>query len=305
MKRTWLFVTNTFESNTKGTQTKALRLFRDFHSKLHAQVATDPDIAAIFADFDGVYQQYEAMYAQKDAISGTYKGRTLNFEQTLSQLPALLRKWEGQVHFYFPEDSPEETELFPQRRTPFLSGSYDDRISAINSFLINLGNYSQLAGLQASVQSYYNTLVAARDVQQQKEGLNDQLSSLLEQQRVIVAQEMLGAYGKLLHKFRQNPELVLDFIEVELLRSKAGTGTLAVFKGKVTDVGGVPIAGAQVSLPEIAIETTTDATGNFEVELESGTWRVEVAAPGYQTHIQNGLLFAENATLEMNFQLAV
>lgn len=291
--------------SARGTQTKALRLFRDFHSKLHAQVATDPDIAQVFADFDGVFQQYENMYAQRDAISGTYKGRTMSFEQLLSQLPALLRKWEGQTHFYFPQDSPEDTELFPQRRNPFLSGSYDDRISAINTLLINLANYTQLAGLQAAVQSYYNMLIGARDVQQQKEGLNDHLSSLLEMQRVLTSQEMLGAYGKLLYKFRNNPEFILDFIEVTLLRSQAGTGTLAVLKGKVTTINGVPIAGAQVSLPEIAIETQTDAAGNFEVELESGTWRVEIAATGYQTHIQNGVLFGENATLEMNFQLAV
>lgn len=305
MKRAWLFATNTFESNTRGTQTKALRLFRDFHSKLHARVATDPDIAQIFADFDGVYQQYESIYAQRDAIAGTYRGRTLNFEQLLSELPKLLRKWEGQVFYYFPQDSPEDAELFPQRRTPFLSGSYDDRISAINTLLINLGNYPQLAGLQAGVQSYYNTLIAARDVQQQKEGLNDHLSSLLEAQRVLTSQEMLGAYGRLIYKFRQNPELILDFIEIELIRSQVGTGTLAVFKGKVTDINNVPIANAKVSLPEIALETETDNMGNFEMDIESGTWRVEVAATGYQSHIQTGVLFGQNATVSMDFHLAV
>lgn len=305
MKRIWLFARNTFLANTEGTHTKALRLFRDFDSKLHAQVATDPDIAQIYTDFDPAYQQYESLYAQRDAIAGTYKGRTLNFEQIISELPKLLRKWEGQVHYYFPQDSPEDTELFPQRRNPFLTGSYDDRISAVNTLILNLGNYPQLTGLQAGVQGYYNTLIAARDVQQQKEGLNDHLSSLLEAQRILTAQEMLGAYGRLLYKFRQNPELVLDFIEVELIRSQAGTGTIAVFKGKVTDINGVPIVGAKVSLPEIALETETDSLGAFEMDIESGTWRIEVSATGYQTHIQANVIFAENGTVTMDFHLAI
>ena len=107
MRRIWLFARNTFLVNTEGTHTKALRLFRDFDSKLHAQVATDPDIAQIYTDFAPAYQQYESLYAQRDAISGTYKGRTLNFEQILSELPKLLRKWEGRCIIIFRRIAPK------------------------------------------------------------------------------------------------------------------------------------------------------------------------------------------------------
>ena len=103
MRRIWIFISNTFEIQTRTSHVKALRLFRDFWSKLAASAATDPDIAAIYADYDPAYQAYDNIHAQKDAIAGTYKGRTLNFENEIGKLPELLRIWEGQIHYYFPE----------------------------------------------------------------------------------------------------------------------------------------------------------------------------------------------------------
>lgn len=305
MKRNWIFISNTFEIQTATSHVKALRLFRDFWSKLAASIGNDPDIAAIFADFDVAYQAYDNLHAQKDAAAGTYKGRTLNFENIIGQLPELLRRWEGQIHYHFPEGSIEDTELFPRRRTPFLTGSYDDRVNAVRTLALNLGNFPPLNALQIQVQDYHTILMSARDIQQQKEGLNDQYSSMLEEQRVLTATEMWGGYARLLYKFRFNPERVLDFIDIEMLRTSSVASVLVVFKGIVSDTNGVAISNATISIPQIGIETTTDSLGKFQIDVESGTWNVEIEATGYQVFKQDNVVFPDTGTLDMDFVLSV
>lgn len=305
MKKNWIFISNTFESQTRASQVKALKLFRDFWSKLNSSAPTDPDIALIFNDFDTAYQAYDSLYAQRDAIAGTYKGRTLNFENEIGKLPDLLRRWEGQVHYHFPEDSIEDTELFPRRRTPFLTGSYDDRVNAVRTFSINLGNFPALSALQAQVQTYYNVLMGARDVQQQKEGLNDQFSTLLEEQRVLTATEMWGGYARLLYKFRFTPERVLDYIDTELIRTNSNSSSLITFKGTVTDNAGTVIPNATVSLPQIGMEIVTDSLGKFIMDIESGTWDITAEASGYQLFTQNGVVFPNTGTYDLNIVMSV
>ncbi len=305
MKRNWLFINNTFETQTRFSNVKALRLFRDFWSKLSAHTALDPYIAAIFADFDVAYKEYDRLHTRKDAAAGIYKGRTLNFGNEIGRLPELLRVWEGQIHYHFPEGSIEDTELFPRRRTPFLTGSYDDRVNAVRTLAINLGNYPVLNTLQAQVQTYYDTLMLARDMQQQKEGLNDQLSTLLEEQRIITATEMWGGYARLLYYYRYNPERVLDFIDIELLRTSSIASVLVTFNGKITDINGNVIANATISLPQIGIEATTDSLGKFSMDVESGTWNIEIEAAGYQTFTQNNVIFPDTGFLTMDFVLSV
>lgn len=302
MKRQWLFASNTFEVQTRRSQVKALKMFKDFCAKLRASAASDADIATQLALFAPIFEAYEKLYAQRDLISGSYKGHTLNFEQEIAKLPEQLRIWEGKVHNFYPEDSFVDTILFPRRRTPFLQGSYEDRISTVLTLSIALNDYPDLSTLQAMVQSYHNVLSTARDVQQQKEGLNDILSSRLEEQRILTAQEMFGCYGLLVFKYRHTPERILDFIDTELLRYAQSNQDVVMFKGKVTTLSGVPIANATVLIPEIGLEATTNDKGDFELEVETGLWRIEVRADGYQTHLHTDTSFDSNT--KINFTLA-
>jgi hypothetical protein len=175
----------------------------------------------------------------------------------------------------------------------------------VHSLILSLGDYANLLPLQSKVQTYYNTLTAARDMQQQKEGLADQISSLLEDQRIITAQEMYGGFGRLIFKFRASPDKIIDYIDLELLRSDRSSNDTAIIKGKVTTQTGVEIMGARVSLPQLGYEVDTDSLGNYELEIEAGTWRIEVSAAGYTTHIHPDVVFGANATVILDFQLAI
>lgn len=216
--RQWIFLSNTFLVNTEGSFKKALSLFTDTHAKLRNEQA-DPDIAAMFAELDPVYQAYVTIYTNWEMTQGTYKGKTAGVEEILlEKMPVNLRLWEGAVRAVFPEDSPTETEIFPNKRSPFLSGTYEQRIMAVGALANKLTEYAALNATQLLVASFYNTLESTRLRQQEKEGDVKRLSTLLENQRIIVCRVMYGILGLLMHKYQTDTDDIARFFDLSLIR---------------------------------------------------------------------------------------
>lgn len=217
--RDWIYVNNTFLVNTKNTYRKANKLFTDTYAKLTNESA-DPDIAVMVAEYEPVYQSFVTNYTNWGTIKGTYHGKTASLEELLvTNMPLQIRRWEGAVRAIFTEDSPTEKEIFPNKRTPFLSGYYDDRISAVKSLADKLLEYPALAATQLLVESYYNQLESTRLLQQQKEGSVAGMSILIENQRIIVCHVLYGILGLLMHKYKTDPNDLIRFFDLELLRS--------------------------------------------------------------------------------------
>lgn len=217
--RDWIYVNNTFLVNTKNTYRKANKLFTDTYAKLTNESA-DPDIAVMVAEYEPVFESFVNNYANWKTAKGTYHGKTVNVEDLLGQQLTLnLKKWEGAVRAVFTEDTPTEIEIFPNKRTPFLQGTYDDRIIVMKALADKLLDYPALAATQLVVESYYNQVKSSRLLQQQKEGLVAGLSILIENQRIIVCQVLYGILGLLMHKYKTDPNDLIRFFDLELLRS--------------------------------------------------------------------------------------
>ena len=219
----WRFLINTFEVQTEGSNVKMLSLATDTHAKLNNETS-DPDILLIFNDFDPFYDAYRQICINYDLVAGDYEGETLAFETILDSIPTEIRKWEAGVRFVYVEDSPEERAIFPDKRTPFLQGTYEDRISAVGTLVEKLSSDPALAAVHVMVQTFYNTALSARLAQQGEEGNLGQLSDLRENQRLITADEMYGVLGRLMHKFRNDRDQVERFFDLSLLRETGDGG---------------------------------------------------------------------------------
>ncbi|HNI43156.1 MAG: carboxypeptidase regulatory-like domain-containing protein [Chitinophagales bacterium] len=303
MERSWIFQINTFYVNTGRSMKLALTLFEDTYAKLSAEADNDTDIAVILSNFKPAYISFRELYAQKQAFLGIYEGETLNFETVMAEIPQHLRRWEGLVRAIFVEDTPQERAIFPNKRTPFLSGTYEQRVSAVESLVVTLSRYSALSNVHHLVETYYNQLMGARMAQQKQEGQSEKLSSLLYKQHQITCQELYGVLGALMNKYRYEPERISDFIDISLIRSKNATGGASIFKGSVKNMQDEPIAEAIVRLVDSGYETITDQAGNFEIEVESGNFDVLVAAIGYKSYEQKNIIFAKDKPTEMTFTL--
>jgi hypothetical protein len=293
LKRPWIFLINTFEVNTRGSNVKMLSIITDTDAKLQNENAV-PDILALYNLLHPIYDGYRQICINYDMVEGNYGGGTLAFENLMDTLPTVLRTWEGPIRAVYFEDTPEERAIFPNKRTPFLQGTYEDRLSAIGTLSEKLSSIAVLNSTYLLVSSFYNLALSTRLAQQQGEGALGQVSDLREQQRIVAAQALYGVLGGLMLKFRNDPSQIERFFDLELLRSKAAGQTTgpATINGKVLNaVTLMPVVGARVVLrnTEGEVELFTDANGVFTFTTPELTETIEaeleVSAPLHQTKL--------------------
>ncbi len=124
MASNWIFTSNTFEVQTRNNFKKMLSLTLDHYGKLVAAAAMDPAFVAMRDAYETLNLNFQTSYANWKGAEGTHEGSTLNVEDLLKQLNTEVRSWEGTVRYVFPEDSPNEKSIFPNKRVPFQSGTY-------------------------------------------------------------------------------------------------------------------------------------------------------------------------------------
>lgn len=209
---------NSFESGTRKSHIKAVKLSTDTTDKLRG--LTDPDLAAIFTAYEPFHETYITLNVAIEMAEGVYKGKTSSFESILDTLPDKLRMWEPPVYALFPEDSSVALEIFPQKRSPFLQGPYDGRLISVRVLRDNLLNYTvanpTLVPVQANVAAFYTLANTARQTQQSREGSLDTLRHQRDLQRVTTMNAYWGlVYGGLLRKYYNDPEAILGFIDLD------------------------------------------------------------------------------------------
>jgi hypothetical protein len=73
-------------------------------------------------------------------------------------------------------------------------------------------------------------------------------------------------------------------------------------KGRITDTNGQPVASASVYITEIKQEVIGDNEGNFQIKLNSGTYRLECSCIGYNTEKKE--ITVTDDILEIEFVLS-
>src|SRR5687768_7938891 len=126
---TYRLLQNSFEIQTRGSHKKAVTLTTDTTDKL--RILSDPLLLAIYNNYLPHHDAYLALNAAVEMGEGTYKGKTLSFEIIIDSVTGKLRLWEPPIRTIFPEDSPTEIEIFPNKRNPFLDGTYEQRLQAV------------------------------------------------------------------------------------------------------------------------------------------------------------------------------
>lgn len=232
----WRYVFNTFESNTRDSNVIMLSLSSDTHAKLKNEEA-NPVIAAILADYEPAFFAYRDLSEQYSIKSGEYEGTTLGFEEYLDQMPPKLKEWEGIIRAIYNEDTPEEKAIFPNKRVPFESGTYEKRLEALGALKTKVTNDPALAGAVTSVTSFYNAASGARLVQQMTEGAVGQLSDLRENQRLLLSEELMGVLGELISLYRHDLAQVERYFDLSLLTDSNTAPTAYVREGTIPSPG--------------------------------------------------------------------
>ena len=274
----WRYLVNTFEVNTRGSHVKMLTLSTDTHAKLKAE-ESNPAIADIILIYEPVFFAYRDLDQQYGVRSGEYQGTTLGFEQQMDLIPLKLRQWESMIRFVYIEDSPEEKAIFPNKRVPFESGTYESRLDALGALKLKTAADPALAAANAQITSFYNAALGARLVQQTSEGSFGQLGDLRENQRMLVANELEGVLGQLMFIHRHNLIEVERYFDLSLLTDTGNTTTKEI-EGNVptTGIHNIPVDGIE---PTDESMVTIEVTGDAIALYAAPATNVAPAGPTY------------------------
>jgi len=199
-----------------------LSLITDHESKLKAK-ESDADIQAIIERTTNVKNELSAKFNSWKSAKGIREGETLRFGNLMNELNTeKIPRWEAMVRIEYPERSADFKIIFPDGRSTFRQGNYETRIAKVGALAETLVNYELLTSAQAEVDAFYKELLAARDVQQQKEQLTASTSGELDKARIAAGEIMYANLGYLMNLYYQNPETIEGFYELENIRTHEG-----------------------------------------------------------------------------------
>lgn len=243
MKRVWIYLSNTFETNTRKAFLKMLKIANDHLSRLNGDKG-DADILAMWTAFSPLVILYQNLYSTWEAAVNFRASQTFILLETFKSLSKpWIRDWMNKTQAIFPEDSPQDKALYPQRKALFQVGSYEGRIIAVNSLATMMGKFPELKKIKADVEAKYQELLDARDAQKQAMQAEEKADGELEAQRLLLVEELFGNLGLLMHKYRKNPTLAERFFDLRLLRrSSTNADTTFSQEGMVDGATSIVVA---------------------------------------------------------------
>ena len=215
----WYYLRNPFDNATKGSFKKMDVLATDHHDKLKSRI-NDPQINTLYTFLKPFYDNFKDVYSKAAVNRGMYKGYTQRVEELFLELrQKKLREWNVRVQIEYLEGTMEYNQIFPNGKTIFQIGGYEARMAAVKTLLNTLEHFPALQNVKQDVEDYYNTLLNAREEQQGRETLEQELSDILEEKRRELAQALWNVFGGLIQLHYNEPYKIENYYELQFLKT--------------------------------------------------------------------------------------
>ena len=234
MKSLWFFLINTFEVNTRSSRRKMLRIANHHFARLQA-MRSDPAIQALFAVFEPAILLYRNMFSNLDSSEAMSIGYTAAWTDLLDEMTAdWFDAWQTMVRQVYERGTPEFITIFPRNKEPFQSSQYDMRMVAVEGLHTTLLTYERLRDVAVNVAAKLVLLNNARNTQTQGFGTNVFTASMIEDQRLVLANLLDDNLCSLKIKYRSNIKMVENFFDLaELRKPSSDADSRFAFSGAV------------------------------------------------------------------------
>ncbi len=225
MMRPWIYVNNTFLTVTENSYRDCKKIGDYTLNVLNASAAEGAEPFVGLRDalqpFVGNFSQ---QYADWKGKIGTQKSQTITLTENLAALAAdRIDDWEFLTQQSFRKGTPQFNDLFPNGRSPFQSGSQEDRITAVQTFNDKLANYPELETLKTLVNLFYNNLKTSFDTQKGTKGSTKTESAAVEAARKAVCVELFATLAALIIHYKNTPEEATAFFDLQTIRNREQT----------------------------------------------------------------------------------
>ena len=227
--RTWIYLLNPFITATNENYAAMKKISSFTFIALSTKLA-DPFFAALHTALQPFVGNFNKAHNKWLTEMGQQMGSSASLTQLLGQLRSeKIRDWDIAIQNVYKDGTPEYIALFPHHREPFQQGAQMKKLGAVEALETAIGNDADLAVVKADVVAFNTLLKAAYKAQKGKINTTTSNSADVEAARIALAMELYSTLGKLMAHFKENPEQVAIYFDLETIRNHQQK----VFKGSL------------------------------------------------------------------------
>lgn len=221
--RAWIFLLNPFHTATEKSYEQMRKIVVYTLGQLQARMAGSAFFTELYNLLLPVSTAYIAAFDAWKGQGGMQQGDTLSLKQKLEQLSKNVGKWMDKIDDIHEQDTPRFKQLFPHMRVPFQSGKQENRISAVQALITNIGDEDELQEVKGEIEIFYDSLTATRNTQKQSIGETDEKVQALEAQRILLGQTLYKILGRLMTEYATDPLQIEPIFDLSLIRQQEQT----------------------------------------------------------------------------------
>ena len=224
MTNQWEQTINYFISQTDGSFLMARTVFMFHDDRMNNSVSIDVRIADAYKLTHPFFIKYDQAYSFWDSLRGSNPSNTQSIVDLIDELSStLIRNWDIRIQSIYDIKTSMYKKLMPNRRIPFQTGTFAVREDAVKYLIAAIGNDAKLASVKTEVQSFLDSLIAAKTAQSNQLADIDKAVNDLEAARKLCADYLYYNKGVLMQVYFQNTSMIDNFYPVDLLISKVQT----------------------------------------------------------------------------------
>lgn len=257
----------------------------------------DPRIAPTQAAFD----QFDAVFGSKTLEEAQRKGATFGLTSKVEEILTQARKLEKLVNFHFSNPSAQYLEFFPKGLTELSTAGKGELPNILNRLKASTAKYTATLGgtIAADFATLHTEYMAIEDTQVGKKGAVNDLRTIIEEKRGLLATAMFTNLLTIVQNNLANPMAIKTYFDQSIVdrRQSSDSDGKGRFVVRVTDHSGDPLSGVFIHIQDeqdqnVLLNQKTDSNGDYRsTPLPIGHYRITFKQPGFVTRLHTFEVF--------------
>jgi len=221
MKRTWIYLINTFLVVTKNSFVLAQKILQ-FHLNALSLVSTDAFFKPLYDKFKPIADSFDNAFTDwkvADTKQQSFTQKLVNSIDDLSKNQ--IESWDVDIQVLYKKKTNEYKALLPKMRRPFQNGTQLERLQAVRTLSVLLEKEPKLTEVKKSVDAFLENFDTIYETQKQSIQATDKLVPVLEAIRMKICIELYRNLGLLMAHFAETPEDAGAYFPLAFLRQSA------------------------------------------------------------------------------------
>lgn len=221
MKRTWIYLINTFLVVTKNSYLLAQKIAQ-YHLNALTLEKNNAFFTPLYNIFKPLIDSFETAFTDWKKAEAVQLGCSQSFYEILDDLISnQVASWDIDIQVLYKQRTANYKKLMPRQRIPFQKGAHLQRLQAVKNLSTALADEPKLAAVKTNVDAFLAKFEQVLDTQKQSIQHTEKVKNVLEALRIQVCVELYRNLGLLMAKYAETPESAANYFPLPFLRQSA------------------------------------------------------------------------------------